>query len=61
MSDVMTYPTCGAVCRILGQDAEGLPHLRAFQNTDHAILFMRYTYSIRIAPRPKFIIHVSLV
>ena len=34
MSDVMNCPTCGAVCRILGQDAEGLPQLRAFQNTD---------------------------
>ncbi|MEP0754565.1 hypothetical protein NDA03_20320 [Trichocoleus sp. Lan] len=27
-------PTCGAVCRIPGQDAEGLPQMRAFQNTD---------------------------
>jgi len=34
MSDVMNCPTCGAVCRILGQDAEGLSQLRAFQNTD---------------------------
>ena len=34
MSDVTNCLTCGAVCRILGQDAEGLPQLRAFQNTD---------------------------
>jgi hypothetical protein len=34
MSDVTNCLTCGAVCRILGQDAEGLPKLRAFQNTE---------------------------
>jgi hypothetical protein len=33
-SDVTNCLTCGAVCHILGQDAEGLPKLRAFQNTD---------------------------
>lgn len=33
MSDVTNCLTCGAVCRILGQDAEGLPKLRAFQNS----------------------------
>lgn len=33
MSDVINCPTCGAVCRILGQDAE-IPQLKAFQNTD---------------------------
>jgi ribosomal protein L29 len=34
MSDVMNCQTCGAVCSVLGQDAEGLPQLKAFQNTD---------------------------
>lgn len=34
MSDVTNCLTCGAVCRLLGQDAEGLPRLRAFQNTE---------------------------
>ncbi|MBD1900855.1 hypothetical protein NDI44_03895 [Trichocoleus sp. DQ-A3] len=34
MLEVTNCPTCGAVCRILGQDAEGLPQMRAFQNTD---------------------------
>lgn len=34
MSDVTNCLTCGAVCRILGQDAKGLPKLRAFQNTE---------------------------
>ena len=34
MSDVMNCPTCGAVCRNLGHDAEGLPQLRAFKDTD---------------------------
>jgi hypothetical protein len=34
MSDVMNCSTWGAVCRILGQDPEGLLKLRAFQNTE---------------------------
>lgn len=34
MSDVTKCLICGATCRILGQDAEGLPKLKAFQNTD---------------------------
>lgn len=34
MSDVTNCLTCGAVCRIVGQEAEGLPKLQAFQNTD---------------------------
>lgn len=34
MSDVTNCFTCGAVCRILSQAAEGLPKLRAFQNTE---------------------------
>jgi hypothetical protein len=34
MSNVMNCPTCGAVCRILDQDSEGLPKLKAFENAD---------------------------
>ncbi len=34
MLEVTNCPTCVAVCRTPGQDAEGLPQLRAFQNTD---------------------------
>jgi hypothetical protein len=34
MSNVMNCPMCNAVCRVLGQDAGGLPQLKAFQNDD---------------------------
>lgn len=34
MSNVMNCPNCGAVCRVQGQDSEGLPKLKAFENTD---------------------------
>lgn len=34
MSQVTHCPTCGAVCQIAGQDSEGLPKLKALQNTD---------------------------
>lgn len=34
MSNVMNCPTCGAVCRHLGQEADGSPKLQAFKDTD---------------------------
>ncbi|MBD2494859.1 hypothetical protein [Nostoc sp. FACHB-280] len=34
MSNVINCPTCGAVCRLLGQDSEGLPQIQAFSHTD---------------------------
>ena len=34
MSEVTKCLICGATCRVLGQDTEGLPKLRAFQNTE---------------------------
>ncbi|BAZ14113.1 hypothetical protein NIES4071_59530 [Calothrix sp. NIES-4071] len=34
MSNVVNCPTCGAVCRPIGQNSEGLPLLKAFENAD---------------------------
>lgn len=34
MSNVINCPNCGAVCRVVGQDSEGVPLLKAFENAD---------------------------